>query len=54
MDKLHQHTTYPLPSNLQLEYETIDVLTCGLMDIAEKIAGTYSQDKFPVHQYTRI
>ena len=36
MDTLHQHTTNPLPSNLQLEYKTVDILTCDLMVIVEE------------------
>ena len=35
MDTLHQHTMDPLPDNLQLESETIDILTWIIMYISK-------------------
>jgi hypothetical protein len=47
MDALHKATVYPLPLHLQQEYESIDALTCSLMDQAEKKCRKIKAGKHP-------
>ena len=48
MNTLYQHTMDPLPDNLQLKYEAIDVLTCGIMNIAEEICRHLFKGEMPL------